>query len=130
MAKKQNIQFTVKIPLGISPVAREKIADKVIDYVRDRTKKGRDKDEAGFEPYTSYGKKPDKITGKSNSSPVNLRLTGDMLDTLSLVKHSDGQLTIGYEEGDEIAKKVFQEDDILSLINIYFLIKLKTCWSM
>ena len=104
--KKSNIQFKVKVPLGLKPIVRERVADKIIDYVRQRTSSGRDKDESSFPSYSKEYKESDdfKIAGKS--SMVNLKLSGDMMDTLSLVTHTDGELTIGYTLSDDIAGRV------------------------
>lgn len=100
MAKQQ--KFKVTIPKGYSPRERQAIAREVIDFVIERSKKGKDKNNKKFpvyskeyknsEAFEGFGKKPNK---------VNLTLTGEMLEELSYLNDKNGELTLGYEKGDK-----------------------------
>lgn len=104
MAKQQKV--AIPIPKKYSPEEREAIAIEVINFIRERSQKGRDKNNKAFHPYSkSYKNSLDfQIAGKS--SRVDLRLSGDMLAALDLLKASKGKLTIGYEAGDSINDRV------------------------
>lgn len=93
----------IKIPIRkkFKPQERELIAQEVIDYIVNRTKSGKDKKENPFPGYSkSYIQSDDfKIAGKSRSR-VDLTLTSEMLDSLKLLSHKPGELTIGYDKSD------------------------------
>lgn len=101
MAAKQRF-FTVNIPKAYKPAQRVAIAAEIIDYIRKRTARGKDKNNSKFPGYSKdYVKSLDfKIAGKSKSN-VNLKLTGDMLAAIDLLKHEPGKLKIGFEAGTE-----------------------------
>lgn len=96
-------QQKIKIPIRkkFKPQERELIAQEVIDYIVNRTKEGRDKNENPFPGYSKkyINSKDFSIAGKSRS-PVDLTLTGEMLDSLKLLRHSPGEIVIGYDKGD------------------------------
>lgn len=61
-----------------------------------------DKNGKGFPSYSkSYIKSKDfKIAGKS-ASRVNLTLSDEMLNAITLLSHSNGEIKIGFEKGDD-----------------------------
>lgn len=73
------------------------IAKEIIDFIKQRTEKGLDKNNRKFSPYSkSYKKSLDfKLAGKS--SKVDLELTGEMLAEMDLLTERSGSITIGYE---------------------------------
>lgn len=83
---------------GYSPAEREAIAGDIIRQIQKRTKQGVDKDGQKFPSYTSgYKKSRDfKIAGKT--SKVDLVLSGDMLDSIELLKNAP-KAVIGFERG-------------------------------
>lgn len=99
MAKWQ--RFRIDIPKGYTPTERVAIAEEVVDFVISRTKKGLDKNNSSFAPYTKEykGSKNFEIAGKS--SKVNLTLSGETLNSLDLVSHNNGSLLIGYDRSDK-----------------------------
>lgn len=101
MADKKYIQRVIPIPRQYRPDEREAIAFEILKYIRERTAEGRDKDGKKFPKYSpSYVKSLDfKIAGKSKGD-VNLRLSGDMMAALDLIKSDPGKLVIGYRPGD------------------------------
>jgi hypothetical protein len=104
LAKQQKVN--IAIPSGYTPQEREAIALEVVEFIRERSQKGRDKDNKSFVGYSqSYQKSLDfKIAGKSGK--VDLILSGDMLAALDVLKTSSRSLTIGYEAGDSINGRV------------------------
>ncbi len=91
----------ISIPKGLGPKEREAIAYEVIEAIIERTQKGKDKNGDRFNSYSkSYKESLNfKIGGKTNK--VDLTLSGDMLADLQLLKHKNGEIVIGYENGTE-----------------------------
>jgi len=89
-----NLKFTLDLS-DYTPAQREAIASEVIDRIVARTKQGKDKEGNTFAPYSkSYKESLDfKIGGKS--SKVNLTLSGDMLDSIELLRNGP-KTEIGY----------------------------------
>lgn len=105
MSKQQ--KETITISDKYTPEERQAIAAEVIEYIIKRTKEqGLDKNNRPFAGYSkAYKESLDfQIAGKS--SAVNLELSGEMLNLLSLVDHGKGKITIGYEAGDPINGRV------------------------
>lgn len=104
MAKQQKV--LISIPTGYTPVEREAIALEIVDFIRERSRKGKDKNNNRFTKYSkAYSESLDfKIAGKS--AKVDLTLSGDMLAALDVLKTSNRGLTIGYQSGDEINGRV------------------------
>jgi hypothetical protein len=95
-------RFTIDIPKGYSPAEREVIAEEIIDFIRERSAKGLNKNNREFPGYSEeYEKSLNfKIAGKSKDK-VDLTLSGDMLGALSLLSDSNGKIMIGFENGTE-----------------------------
>lgn len=92
----------IELPKGLSPNDREIILEEVVDFIKKRTRKGKDKDNRSFAAYSKeYKQSLDfKNAGKSGSK-VNLVLSGDMLAALDVLSHRNGSGFIGYESGTE-----------------------------
>ena len=98
-------RFKVRIPEGYSPIERESIAQDIIDFVVERTHSGKDKNNRKFKPGYSEGYASSRVghvAGKRKGGTPDLKLTGDMLESLGeYIKHSPGEIVIGYEKGSE-----------------------------
>lgn len=81
-----------------SPVEREAIALEVIDKIIKRTKSGKDKNGRAFEKYSKAYKESlaFKIAGKG--STPDLTLSGDMLDSIKILKNAP-KTVIGFKNG-------------------------------
>lgn len=105
---------------------RRAIAEEAIRYIKDRTAKGNGVNNAPFRQNSQFqgGRRNSRtyadsyrdtrefeIAGKS-PAPINLRLTGDMLDSLEIIDVSlTGKVTIGFkEEGEQSDKAWFNEE--------------------
>jgi len=99
-AKWQKID--IKIDRKYSADEREDLGDRILEFIRNRTESGKNKNNRSFPKYSKgYAKSLDfKIAGKSKGN-VNLTLSGDMLIEMDLLKHSKGSLRIGFEKGSE-----------------------------
>jgi len=90
-----------KIPRGLSPSARESIANTIIKLIRSNTtKKSVDANNSKFAKYSK------KYSTLKHKRKVNLTDTGSMLKELKLLTHRSGSITIGYGKGDIINGKV------------------------
>jgi len=90
----------INIPIDLDETDRLKVGRLVIDRILERTSKNISSDGNRFPNYSdAYAKSLEfKIAGKSKNDP-NLRLTGDMLDSLKIIETGKGFVTIGYDEG-------------------------------
>jgi len=98
-------KVTIEIPDDLKPKQREELAFAILEHIRERTASGTGLNSSGTRlkdspKYSkSYMKSLDfKIGGKN--STVNLTLSGDMLDSMDLLRHKKGQITIGFEPGE------------------------------
>lgn len=99
MAKWQRTK--IEIPKEYSPRERKAIALEIIEFIKNRTSKGKDKNNENFAKYSKgYKKSLDfKLAGKGNT--VDLRLTNEMMESLDLISDKSGSLLIGYDRSDK-----------------------------
>lgn len=100
----------IKIPKGFAPKVRREIGEEIVELIRQRTESGMGVVKIGegkwrhkqFPPYSkAYVESLEfKIAGKSKNR-VNLTLSGDMLASLDVLDHSDGEILIGFERGSQ-----------------------------
>jgi hypothetical protein len=107
----ENIYFTVDIPRGYPPDIRQAIAQEIVDFIVERTHKGKDKYGDKFTPGYSavYANSLEgRIGGKVKGATPNLDLSGEMLNSLRLLegKSKATKLAIGYLRSDEVAGRV------------------------
>ncbi len=95
MAK--NLAFKLNLS-DYSPTEREAIAIEVIDKIIARTKKGKDKNGNSFAPYSKEYRDSINFKIGGKSARVDLTLSGDMLDSLEIVKNAP-VMEIGYTSG-------------------------------
>jgi len=96
----------INISKKYSKEERKAIAFDIIAYIQERTKKGKGKDNVKWHPpadkYTKeYRNSIDFKNAKGRQTKVNLKLSGDMLDSVDLLEDTDGQIVIGISESDE-----------------------------
>lgn len=92
----------IAIPKDYNPKERVALAVEIIDQIIERSKSGKDKKGKNFAGYSDgYTSSFDfKLAGKSKK--VDLTLSGEMLNGMTLLGHSSGSLTIGYEKDDDL----------------------------
>ena len=98
-------KITVKLPRKFSDSARRQAGKLIIKLIKDRTSRGLDKNNNAFVGYSkSYKESKDfDIAGKS--SLVNLRLSGEMMNSLEILGSGTGFVTIGFPSGSEVNDK-------------------------
>lgn len=84
-------KIRVEIPYGYTPAQREEIGKEIINFIRMRTKADNiDKSNRSFEQYSQ------KYESEKGTPTVNLTKTGDMLESLQVLKTYSTFITIGY----------------------------------
>jgi hypothetical protein len=98
-------QIKIPIPKTVKTEDLEDLGHDIVEFIRQRTESGKDKDGGRFPGYSKgYKKSLDfKIAGKSNK--VNLTLSGDMLQALDVIATKPGEIKIGYEKGSREADR-------------------------
>jgi hypothetical protein len=114
----KNIYFTVPVSRKYSSEERKAIAQDIVDFVVNRTKKGVDKNGAPLPAFSGKNKTGKYSTGYANSvdfraagkspSKLNLMLSGDMLAAMRELKNKSTStlLAIGYSKSDPEAGRV------------------------
>lgn len=96
----------IPVPESLSGDDREAFAFAALDFIRARTAAGKGKGGRNFPKYTTeYVQSLDFKNAGKRSSPVNLKLSGDMIAANDLLSHKKGSVLLGYENGtDENAR--------------------------
>lgn len=94
----------IDIPDGYGRPDRLSIAQDVIDFIVERSQRGLDKDNNKFPGYTAEYRSSFEyqVAGKGG---VDLTLTGEMLNSMELISHGKGFITIGFQAGSEVNAK-------------------------
>lgn len=95
------IKETIPVPRKLRPNQREVIAEEIVDFIRDRSFAGLDKNNRKFKKYS------DKYAERKGVSidDVDLVLTGELMEKLQVLKTAPGEITIGYEKSDPVNAK-------------------------
>jgi hypothetical protein len=108
MAVNRETKLTLNIPKDFDASMRSELAEKVMEFIRDRSKKGynvngNDWSGKAGEYTPAYAKRK----GVSEDGPVDLSLSHDMLDGIKYFKSMSptGQITIGYKDGTKLERK-------------------------
>lgn len=92
--------MVIKIPQQYNQRTAKTIANDLLEYIVDRTKQGKGKDGKDFRGYTEqYEESIDfRLAGKDGTP--DLTLSGEMLDSLTVLSAGRGEIILGYPEGD------------------------------
>lgn len=100
---------TIKVSKKYNAEQRRAIAAEVIEHIQARSKQGKGKGEKPWTPpadkYSKSYKDSLEFKFKADKSKVNLSLTGDMLDSITLLGNKEGEITIGIPKNDIDYKK-------------------------
>lgn len=99
-------EIPLTLPKGLTRQERLDIADLVIEFMVDRTGKGKDANGKAFPKYSkSYINSLDFQNAGKSKSKVNLELSGDMLAAISLLDEKDGKIVVGIDpDSDEAGR--------------------------
>ena len=110
MAEKQQ-KTRLIIPSDIDNLGRRVLGQMVIDFIQDRTAKGKDINNGSFARYSKEYKESRDFKTAGKSSLVNLRLTGDMMASIEVLSTGSGFIELGYIAGtDENDKAAWVSD--------------------
>lgn len=97
-------KITLNIPSEITGSHKVEIANRVIEFIRDRTLQG--KNVRGKQWGGKAGEyTPEYTKQKGYSSPVDLELSGSMLNSIKQFKSKEGEIKIGYRKGTKNERK-------------------------
>ena len=90
------IDIDLKPYLGkdASDATTELIAEEILNFIIERTKKGKGMDGSSFPAYSSAYKKSDAFKLGGKTGKVNLTLSGEMLDSMEIIKAKNGKLSL------------------------------------
>ena len=114
MATESAQTITIRIPIAFDLEGRQLIAEDILEFIRNRTERGLDKNNNSFARYSdSYVESIDfKIAGKSKNQ-VDLELSGDMMSALDIIDiRTAGFITIGYQRSEENDKAAWQRNNL------------------
>jgi len=93
----------IKLPKKYDNEDAEVIAEEIIDFIVERTKKGKGSDGKKFPEYSKqYTSSLDfKLAGKSKSL-IDLTLSGELLDSIEIIEARKGKIIYGYSEDNQM----------------------------
>lgn len=99
------IEIDLKSYLGreASDSTTELIAEEIINFIVERTKKGKGMDGSSFPSYSTSYKNSDAFKLGGKTSKVNLTLSGEMLDSIEVIKAKNGKLSYGYSDKNDMS---------------------------
>ena len=105
---KTETQLTLSVPDSLTTAQRKEVADRVIEFITDRTRHGYNvfgRDWAG--KAGQYTKEYAKKKGVSEGGPVDLSLSFEMLDKMKFFssKSPSGEITVGFQKGTKVEQK-------------------------
>ncbi len=112
MAENQQT-FTFSVPLDLDQVDREEIGEMVVEFIGNRTRKGKDVNNRNFAKYSESYQDSKDFSIANKSSTVNLTQTGDMLTDIEVLQTGiTGFITIGFQPNtDENDRAAWQRNN-------------------
>jgi hypothetical protein len=99
------VEIDLKAYLGknVGDTTTELIAEEILNFIVERTKKGKGMDGSSFPAYSSAYKNSDAFKLGGKTSKVNLTLSGEMLDSIEVIKARNGKLSFGYSDKNDMS---------------------------
>ena len=102
---KELMKYKIKKPKNLSPILSMQLGREIIDIIINRTLAGRDINNDSFVGYSkTYRESEEFEDWRKSATQVNLRLTGDMQESLFVENTFGTHVTIGFREELEAAK--------------------------
>jgi len=105
MGNKNWTKTSIKIPSGYSASERRAIAQDFVDYIVDRTRKGKGKDGKAWSgkagQYSKGYKESFEFKAKTSKGKVTLELFGDMLASVEQISNTPREISVGIKKSDE-----------------------------
>ena len=104
MAEQQKV--TIRLPDDLRPAEREEIGFEIIEHIRERSKRGIGVRRAGrgftTKVFPNYSENYAARKGQNN---VDLTLSEEMLESIEVLRHRKGEVTIGFQRGTDVNAK-------------------------
>ena len=94
-------RFSVSPPRDFTPAMRMALGREVVEFVRQRSEAGKDKNNRNFPGYTKGYKQSLDFKNAGKTGKVDLTLTGDMLVDLDVISTRPEKILVGYVNGTE-----------------------------
>lgn len=100
-SKTGHVFTEIELPEGYTGATAREIGEELINFVIDRSKDGKGKDGKAFPKYSkAYINSIDfELAGKSPDE-INLTLSSEMLDSMTVLEATGKKIKFGFEEGD------------------------------
>lgn len=108
MARNKETKLVLKVPESFDADQRAEVAEKVMEFIIDRSKKGYNVNGRDWSGDAGrYTEQYAKKKGVSADGPVDLSLSHDMLDGMEYFPSLSptGQIVLGYKKGTKIERK-------------------------
>ena len=114
MTQESSQTVTIRIPIEFDKPTRLLIAEDIVEFIRNRTSRGLDKNNKPFTPYSkSYVDSIDFKNAGKRKNRVNLELSGDMMTELQVLNvEAAGFVVIGYPLGEENNRAAWQRNNL------------------
>ena len=102
MSKKPWVKTEILLPADYDAEDAQTVAEEILNFIVERTKKGYGSDGEKFPGYSPSYKASDAFKLGGKSSTVNLTLSGEMLDSLEVLEAKSGKIVFGFTEDSDM----------------------------
>ena len=108
----------INIPTGYSASQRNQIGKEIVRFIQSRTRKGLNIQNKPFKAYSQSYKDDLDFSNAGKSNTVNLTLTGEMLNTLTVLSTGLDFITVGFDDTDGNDKASFNRQNGRQFVGI------------
>lgn len=102
MSKKPWVKTEILLPKDYDDDDAQTVAEEILNFIVERTKKGKGSDGVNFPEYSPLYKASDAFKLGGKSSTVNLTLSGEMLDSLEVLEAKRGKIVFGFAKDSDM----------------------------
>jgi hypothetical protein len=102
MSKKPWVKTEILLPKDYDSEDAQTVAEEILNFIVERTKKGYGSDGEKFPGYSPSYKASDAFKLGGKSSKVDLTLSGEMLDSLEVLEAKRGKIVFGYAKDSDM----------------------------
>lgn len=96
------VKTEILLPKDYDDEDAQTVAEEILNFIVERTKKGYGSDGEKFPGYSPSYKASDVFKLGGKSSKVDLTLSGEMLDSLEILQAKRGKIVIGFAKGSDM----------------------------
>lgn len=102
MSKKPWVKTEILLPKDYDDDDAQTVAEEILNFIVERTKKGYGSDGEKFPGYSPLYKASDAFKLGGKSSKVDLTLSGEMLDSLEVLEAKRGKIVFGFAKDSDM----------------------------